>query len=455
MPSIAPNADINPTSFSNPVRTQVKIIWSIAAICLTGLVVSLAIESEPATALFATFGGLAAFTALVGTCWSYTVDRRLDEFRAGDYHTCWAYTAEDAARFAASERARVRSEKFPVATIVFSCIGVILGLMGYGGGLPAIGSGLSAFLISFIPVCGLGAICDLVTNGFAKRRVRRLRKGLPPTYIGNEGLYVDGGFEPWNSYYQSLTGVRLKAGEAGQSSVIELDFYTHAGRHSSTRTRRVPVPLGCEQEAESIAAALVDAPTKTAKAPETAETTSSPRELEERLADWDYDPRELQTFARREFWSDVRAYLLMNVVLLFISLLFGALPGVPLWLFTGNVMLLVACEVLVVGLFQLGWLVMFLIAGLPDAFKQYRKFTESDGRARFTREGLLFGDEFWSWTGTGRKETTIEILDGSSDVISFAYRTLAGDQTLVRLPVPAGRESEARDLQEQLKSFLC
>lgn len=268
---------------------------------------------------------------------------------------------------------------------------------------------------------------------------------MPPTYIGYQGLYFEGHFQPWNCYYQSLTEARLAA---ECDSVLELTFRNYSGKHSSYRTVRVPVPAGYLQEAKDVVKALSDQPESDKSAQQ-----DSPFS-ENVLAKWTYDSYEWNQFVHREVRRALTDHLAMGVVLLIVGLVLGAIPGVPLWLYTGRVGLFLLCEAVLPVFFLLGWLVIFFVVSVPEAWKIWRELGGVAGEALLTEEGLTFNGEFRPWKATGRSEAEAEFLSGTNPIFEFSYQAMNGQYTMIRVPVPTGHEGEAERIAVHVNRAL-
>ena len=76
---------------------------------------------------------------------------------------------------------------------------------------------------------------------------------------------------------------------------------------------------------------------------------------------------------------------------------------------------------------------------------------------RIGRDGLLIGDEMHIWRGWGNSLDKCELQDGPPRELSIRYLVPSGNATVlrhevVRVPVPAGKETEAAEVIRQLQA---
>lgn len=76
---------------------------------------------------------------------------------------------------------------------------------------------------------------------------------------------------------------------------------------------------------------------------------------------------------------------------------------------------------------------------------------------RIGRDGLLVGDELHDWHGWGATLQECALRDGPPPLLEFTYAMISGNATVrrsesVRVPVPAGKEAEAREIIRQLQA---
>jgi hypothetical protein len=163
--SQVPAADLQ---FANPVRLQAKILWCGALLCAAGAAESYELGMTTGVALFATFGGLAGFVALIGTLWSGRVKSHLTELEAGNYYTCWTYSPEDSHEFTEGESEKQHKDRFPAATVAFGLFAALLGGIAWSAGAKLLDSGFLLFLACCIVGAAVGypidSLCDFVAR---------------------------------------------------------------------------------------------------------------------------------------------------------------------------------------------------------------------------------------------------------------------------------------------------
>lgn len=231
------------------VWAMVRAFALVGAVLLIGVPISGVLDGNASTLvliLSSVFGGMmlfiAGFIALFALKWSKDLEAlRLDHF----IH--WTYTQDEWNDYIDNETKRGRW--FPL--IVFVCFAV----MGWiTAGLIAADSESDP---GFVPVILLvigggstaaGALCAAVIRGFTKRQlaIKRKRGGL--TLIGGKGLYIAGDLWRWRGAGQVVTSVVL---ETEPRLRLRFIFLVNAGETSTDKTVYVPVPTGCDNEAQT------------------------------------------------------------------------------------------------------------------------------------------------------------------------------------------------------------
>jgi hypothetical protein len=154
----------------------------------------------------------------------------------------WQYAPESWAQWAENQREWEKSQEGPwswkrVSLFVLLCAGPFsLGTLITSGGLREkliILSGLTAFIILLVLV----AYWFKYTN--FDRRYRKLLAAAPEAWFGDEGLFCNGIYMPWNLSGRYL----LKATVATDTPAhLNLIFQSFNGSSSTTTTQRIPIP---------------------------------------------------------------------------------------------------------------------------------------------------------------------------------------------------------------------
>ena len=74
--------------------------------------------------------------------------------------------------------------------------------------------------------------------------------------------------------------------------------------------------------------------------------------------------------------------------------------------------------------------------------------------ARISADGLMLGAEFHAWRGWGARLERCALVEGTPPQVEIVYSTpqrYSRTETSVRVPVPAGRESDAAGLARRLR----
>lgn len=233
-----------------PLAVWAMVRWFalVGCVLLIGVPVSGGLDRNAGTLvliLSSVFGGmllfLAGFIALFAMKWSKDLEAlRLNHF----IH--WTYTQDEWHEYIDNETKRGRW--FPL--IVFACFAVIGWITA---GLIAAESESDPGLIAVI-LLGVGggstvagAVFAAVIRVFTKRQlaIKRKRGGL--TLIGAKGLYIGGDLWRWRGAGQIVKNIDL---ETEPRLRLRFTFLVNAGDTTTDKTVYVPVPSGCDNEAQ-------------------------------------------------------------------------------------------------------------------------------------------------------------------------------------------------------------
>jgi hypothetical protein len=166
------------------------------------------------------------------------------------------------------------------------------------------------------------------------------------------------------------------------------------------------------------------------------------------LARWTYDPGTWARYTEEEHGRDRKArwqlFAFISVIALVVGIGFSIFLAV-----TGEDMpwfgLLVA----------LGIIVLVAITAASTAFAEYaRNKSRRQGEVIISDEGVVFNGILHTWHSPGAALESVTWEDGHPPVIIFAYSGPSGTARgtwYARIPVPSGREVEARGIIEHFK----
>lgn len=231
------------------VWAMVRAFALVGAVLLVGVPISGALDRDASTLvliLSSVFGGMMLFLAGFITLFAMKWSKDLEALRL-DHFIHWTYTQGEWNDYIDNETKRGRW--FPL--IVFVCFAVIgwitAGLIAASGESDA---GLIAvILLSVGGGCtAAGALCAAVIRGFTKRQlaIKRKRSGL--TLIGAKGLYIGGDLWRWRGAGQVVRNIEL---ETEPRLRLRFTFLVNAGETTTEKLVYVPVPSGCENEAQT------------------------------------------------------------------------------------------------------------------------------------------------------------------------------------------------------------
>ena len=160
------------------------------------------------------------------------------------------------------------------------------------------------------------------------------------------------------------------------------------------------------------------------------------------IAHWTYAPAEWKKYAEEEYLREKFAKMGLFYVLVFFSILIG-----------GGLFLIAqdkeAAGLVLAGLFGLVIFIRLLIAfttrNTYDANKKYL------GEAYISRKGVYLNKSFHSWNFLSKLENAR--IDEKLKIIEIEYSALSRqgkDYAYVRIPIPSGKEDEARKVLNEL-----
>lgn len=166
----------------------------------------------------------------------------------------------------------------------------------------------------------------------------------------------------------------------------------------------------------------------------------------ELLAKWTYTDTEWRAYAGEETRAQSST---MNRLLWFTAIFMAAVTGVYV-LRDGKAGVFVGASLLVA--FVLAWL-----AARATLKSSAVARGGPSPEVRIGRDGLLIGGELHVWRGWGNVLNSCALNDGPTLQLVINYMTPSGNKTAlrpetVRVLVPAGKETEAREVVRQLSS---
>ncbi len=196
-------------------------------------------------ALFAVAATPALVSLLIASM-SFVTDRRLRRLLQEDAVFSWRYDDAEWANYL-SRNQRDSRRAGPAVTAAMLFIGFIFSGMAHLDGQRYFGSSLNTWLLP----CGIGALVGAAAwalirwNQDATRR--RMRKLGGRFLLGPSGFYITGQFRPLSGYGQTLTELRIDAGEPND---LVFRYSVNAGRYSDEQEVRIPVPQGRLKEVQ-------------------------------------------------------------------------------------------------------------------------------------------------------------------------------------------------------------
>ena len=164
---------------------------------------------------------------------------------------------------------------------------------------------------------------------------------------------------------------------------------------------------------------------------------------EKRLVQWSYTPAEWQNFVHTQYDIE-RGDMLQKLAFIGLVLLGAAL--VVSWL----------AGVLAVMIISGVFFALVLIAVSVPVFSR-RRLLRGPFEAHIGLKGLYLGGQTHTWTGFFHRFQSAGVETGTNPCLVIHYFQLGhgGGDILVRVPVPAGREQEARQAARELESALA
>ena len=167
---------------------------------------------------------------------------------------------------------------------------------------------------------------------------------------------------------------------------------------------------------------------------------------ENRLARWTYSPDEWQQYADEEYQrqksSNIKTFLIVSGTSILLTLIYGMIKK-PNW------------ALLLVILFGTTVLIAFVI--WITTIYNHRQNKNIQGQAYFTPDAVYLNRQLHDFRGMGARLEKAELKGETQQYIEFTYsvptRYSRQDQQ-VRVPVPRGKDDEARKLVEKYQGSI-
>lgn len=170
-----------------------------------------------------------------------------DRLAAGSYLAHWQFQEQDWNRFIAIEWRRQKRKAF-TTPFGFIALFIIMGLLAKGISADDLGW---IVLIAF----AIGVLISALILIVGRSTHRKLSKGPREVFIAPTGVSIAGRYAPWDVVGTRLGGVKHVAGDP---AMLEFEYVSWGRGGSRTTTLRVPIPLGRDQEAQSIVSKLAN-----------------------------------------------------------------------------------------------------------------------------------------------------------------------------------------------------
>jgi hypothetical protein len=157
----------------------------------------------------------------------------------------WTYDADEWNRYTANEYSRgmqLTRKLFLWVTLIIISLTLVVGLFGDGMDLTYV---VIALAIGIVFGALFGGISYLMTVVAHKAN----QAGVGEVFIGGTSVYFGNRFYTWKSKWTTLEKVVF---EPGNPSVVEFVYRAGGGDQTSHTEVRVPVPRGCEEEAQAL-----------------------------------------------------------------------------------------------------------------------------------------------------------------------------------------------------------
>lgn len=159
------------------------------------------------------------------------------------------------------------------------------------------------------------------------------------------------------------------------------------------------------------------------------------------LAQWTYTPDEWQQFAEEEYQRQKKNNLTLFIIITIVT----AILGFGFWLFNRKMGMVIFLTVL-------GALALVGLIAWFTAFYNHRQNKRIQGQAFFTPDAVYINRQLHDFKSMMSKLEKTELKGDSQQYIEFTYSapTRNGRQNYeARVPVPRGKEQEARELVQK------
>jgi hypothetical protein len=160
---------------------------------------------------------------------------------------------------------------------------------------------------------------------------------------------------------------------------------------------------------------------------------------EERVAHWTYSPEEWARYTEAEHGRDKTAKIILFCVISGFALFFGVL----FLIFGGK-------AGVIVSLVMLGLIAIIGVTAALSIVLAHLANRGGAGEVTIARTGVYLNKALHNWNMIGANLDCVEVVQGESPLLVFSYSYPARhgrQRTDLRVPVPAGKEEEARRLE--------
>ena len=164
---------------------------------------------------------------------------------------------------------------------------------------------------------------------------------------------------------------------------------------------------------------------------------------EKRLLQWNYSPVEWQNFVHKQY-NEERRDMLQKLALIGLLLLAAAL--VVSWVADA-----------LAGMIISGVFFVLVLTAVSVPVISRRRLLRGPLEAHIGLEGLYLGGQTHTWTGFFHRFQSAEVETGANPCLVIHYFQLGhgGGDILVHVPIPAGREQEARQAARELQEAFA
>lgn len=240
----------------NPYAGWRRGLWITAAVAVL-LILPLAdykltgrelIDDDIALPLAITGGSILVVALICLPVMAYSgrkARREIQDLLAGNHWAHWRYAEDEWRRFADAEWARTQRKARKLALQLFVILFLFIFLLALSQGAPL----APAFLGAALAGLGIGLLVGFLVHRFGRSTYNRRLTVLGEVYIGPNSLYQEGRYNTWRGLGTSLEKVEVQPGDP---AVLHFEVLVSSGRSSRTHEIRVPIPRGCEEEAQKL-----------------------------------------------------------------------------------------------------------------------------------------------------------------------------------------------------------